>query len=641
MHIMLYFNKLFIFLLANAKIPYSMKKIFEITKEKIFFRLFFIILFSSYASHYAQISPDHKKNRSFKELEKSLGTLSKNRTAAFTITKEYIKLAKEKENIDELFNGYSYATTFAPDDNKTKYSDSLVDIAVSTKDQRYIGLAYASSANVNFKLYNYRRALDLAIIADDYLKNEKSKEYSYLGKFTIGRLKNKIGDNNEAFKIITEIYQYYLWKKDNKQTTDIRASYIYSLINLVRINASLQNFKENKALIQEGYNYIKIHNDVAFYLAELTSADAFNDYSSNRYKQSIDKFKKSISLYDDADSHFYEKFYLGMSYWKLGNPEVAKIFFDQISEDYHNTGRISQEFRPVFEFAIENNKKNGSRDDHLSAVDDLIDYDRKFKDEQKDIAKKMNIDYDKKKLLDEKEQLEKDRLKEKMTFVAIIILAIIGISGLLIYMNKKIGNNNSIKLSTNDPSTHYDPKYHEQATHSNLQKIDAHDFTHENSITKYNEEIVENTDGENIKNSDLSKIEKDQKTDEINYNLYQPINKFTVKQILKNLEEFERREKFLISDLKLTILAERFHTNDKYLSRVIKVKTGNNFNTYINELRFKHLEKMIEENPTIKGFKIKEISRKLGFGSPEFFSTAFKEKYNITPTEYFERIKSI
>jgi AraC-like DNA-binding protein len=617
----------------SEKIPLLMKKTYKIKEKEIKIFLFVMFISLAFLSAATQSPSKIKGHTNFESLAKVIGRSSKNRNAAYSFTLNYIQLAKETKNVDELFNGYSYATIFAPDDQKIQYSDSLVDLSVGTKDSRYIGLAYASAANVNFKLYNYRRALDLAIIADDYLKNEKSKDYSYLGKFTIGRLKNKIGDNSEAYEIISEIHQYYLWKKDHKQSTDIRASYMSSLINLVRINAALNSFKENDKLIKEGFDFIQKHRDVAFYTAELTSADAFNDYSSQQYNSCISKLTKSIDLYNDGDNHYYEKFYLGMSNWKLGNLDTSKIFFDEIISDYHRTGRISQEFRPAFEFMIEYNNKNGTREDHLTAVNDLIGYDSKFKDEQKDIAKKMNADYDRKKLLDEKENLERDRLKERVTFVAILILTMVGITSLVLYKRKSAVT--SAISSTND---------------ENISSNQTTDFKIKDIIEEIDTKINSNQVAVEIENNQIQKslIENtfpshrnEKIVSEIDYSLYHPINKFTVKQIIKNLEEFERRQKFLSADLKLTILAERFHTNDKYLSRVIKIRSGENFNTYINELRFNHLEKMINQNPTVKKLKIKDISERLGFGSPEFFSTAFREKYGITPKVYFDRCKTL
>lgn len=123
---------------------------------------------------------------------------------------------------------------------------------------------------------------------------------------------------------------------------------------------------------------------------------------------------------------------------------------------------------------------------------------------------------------------------------------------------------------------------------------------------------------------------------EIDYEAYLPINKYTVKQLLKSLDDFEKSHKYLASDLRLNTLAERFNTNDKYLSRIIKVKTGKTFNNYINDLRFKHLESLLKNDLDFKERKIKEIAKYLGFGTPEFFATAFKERFGKTPREYFE-----
>ena len=102
------------------------------------------------------------------------------------------------------------------------------------------------------------------------------------------------------------------------------------------------------------------------------------------------------------------------------------------------------------------------------------------------------------------------------------------------------------------------------------------------------------------------------------------------------MKTFETSLGFLEQDLKLTALAQKFNTNEKYLSKVIKINLGKTFNSYLTDLRFEYLDEKLKTDSQFKDQKIKEISSKLGFGSPEFFSTAFKEKYGKSPKEYFE-----
>lgn len=621
--------------------PYFEIKTLEKMKKKYNYLLLLNTIILIFCCSFTVQNDISSKKIDFENFRNRISAISKDRKQAFYLTKKYIELAKNNNRVEELIAGYGFATTFAPDNEKAKYGDSLIIESVKTKDNRYIGMAYASAANANFKNYDYKKALEMAIIANDYLKNDTSREFAYEGLFTIARLKNKIGDNIEAQKIAKEIYEYYKWKKDKKNTADIRSSYIYTLNNLIRINSAINNFDKNTILLKEGYTFIKNNQDVAFYLTDLISSDAFNDYSQRKYPSAIQKLEKSLSLYNDSDKHFYEKFYLGMCYWKLNEDEKALPFFQEIIDDYKKTGKISLEFRPAFEFFIDYYKKKGNREKQLNAVDELLRYEKKFKEEQNNIAQKLKTDYDEKRLVEEKENLLSDQKKERWSFISIGVLGIIAATGFFVYQNKK-------------------NKTPQQPIQKNpIQELEKTEYSDANSINNIeNEEISfvktsspsapsEKTDQDNSPEAapDEEEIpivysqQNQQKNSppEIDYEAYLPINKFTVKQLLKSLDDFEKSNKYLTSDLRLNILAEKFNTNDKYLSRVIKVKTGKTFNNYINDLRFSHLDNILKSNTDFKERKIKEIAKYLGFGTPEFFATAFKEKYGKTPREYFEK----
>lgn len=603
-------------------------------KKNYHFLLLLNIILLTFCCSFADHNDLSSKKTDFENFRNRITAISKDRKRAFYLTKKYIELAKRNNRVDELIAGYGFATTFAPDNEKTKYGDSLIIESMKTKDNRYIGMAYASAANANFKNYDYKKALEMAIIANDYLKNDTSREFAYEGLFTIARLKNKIGDNIEAQKIAKEIYEYYKWKKEKKNTADIRSSYIYTLNNLIRINSSLGNFDKNTILLKEGYTFIKNNQDVAFYLTDLISSDAFNEYSQRKYTSAIQKFQKSLSLYNDSDNHFYEKFYLGMCYWKLKDDEKAFPFFQEIIDEYKKTGKISLEFRPAFEFFIDYYKKKGNREKQLNAVDELLRYEKKLKEEQNNIAQKLKTDYDEKRLTEEKESLLSDQKKERWSFISIGVLGIIAATGFFVYQNKK----NKKPQQSTQPDTLKEPENTEHAT-SNSNNNEEIPVVRTNTLSEKpnnnSSEVV--SDEEEIPIVYSQQNQQKNNPSEIDYTAYLPINKFTVKQLLKNLDDFEKSNKYLTSDLRLNTLAEKFNTNDKYLSRVIKVKTGKTFNNYINDLRFSHLDSILKSNTDFKERKIKEIAKYLGFGTPEFFATAFKEKYGKTPREYFEK----
>ncbi len=120
----------------------------------------------------------------------------------------------------------------------------------------------------------------------------------------------------------------------------------------------------------------------------------------------------------------------------------------------------------------------------------------------------------------------------------------------------------------------------------------------------------------------------------IDYEDYAPINRKTVDYLLDKLTEFEEERHFLASNTRLNSLAERFNTNRKYLSKVIKISRGKSFNDYLNDLRFAYLEDQFKTDEDFKRKSVKEICDILGYASPESFSNLFREYFDCSPKEY-------
>ncbi len=66
------------------------------------------------------------------------------------------------------------------------------------------------------------------------------------------------------------------------------------------------------------------------------------------------------------------------------------------------------------------------------------------------------------------------------------------------------------------------------------------------------------------------------------------------------------------------------------LYRKVKALLGTSVQDYINDLRLKKAKDLIQNSD----LNISEIAYESGFSSPGYFSTAFRNKYNISPTEF-------
>lgn len=88
-------------------------------------------------------------------------------------------------------------------------------------------------------------------------------------------------------------------------------------------------------------------------------------------------------------------------------------------------------------------------------------------------------------------------------------------------------------------------------------------------------------------------------------------------------------------DCTIDELSKRFGYHPKYLSTMIKRKTGKNFKEIQLQLKMNHACTYLRNT----SLTIQEITEKIGFSNQSFFYKRFVELFHITPQEY--RIKNI
>lgn len=549
------------------------------------------ILFSSYVN--GQDSTEASEFSKFEKIRNKIYT-TKDREQAFLLSKDYIKLAKAEGNSKELLNAYDFASGTATDSSGLKYGDSILNLAIKLHDQVAIGSSYFTISHGSIMIYDYKRAVEFSIISYDYFRNQNSDELARKSLFTVGKLRSLIGEDKEAKKLLKNQYLYF---KKYQTTNDGKLWYISFLTTLILTNAKLKEHKENEALIKEAYNFYNKNRDLNTYKFHIYFSDAYNDFSTGKYSSAIIKINNALDIMHKINYMVPENlsFILAQCYWKSGQTEKAFPIFKQIRDNYLKNRKTSLSFRPAFDFLTEYYKKNGTTEQQLASMNDLLEFDKYERDVHKYVQTKLK-EFDEKYKIEE----EESNVLETQTLSDIMSYAIICLSSLAIiyYVFKKIKSN----------------KILEQNDISNTQDFSEEKPDEENQRPKTIEVFAQ---------------------DEIDYSLYRPINKLTVDQILASMKNFESSFGFLEQDLKLTTLAQKMNTNEKYLSKVIKIYKGKTFNSYLTDLRFEYLDEKLITDSQFRNQKIKDISSKLGFGSPEFFATAFKDKYGKSPKEFF------
>jgi AraC-like DNA-binding protein len=109
--------------------------------------------------------------------------------------------------------------------------------------------------------------------------------------------------------------------------------------------------------------------------------------------------------------------------------------------------------------------------------------------------------------------------------------------------------------------------------------------------------------------------------------------------LINKLSEFESSTLFLKKNISLSFLASEFATNTKYLSYIINIHKGKDFNNYINELKIIYIIKKLNEDPQYLLYKISALSEETGFSSQSKFAAAFKKLANVSPSDYIKELR--
>lgn len=86
----------------------------------------------------------------------------------------------------------------------------------------------------------------------------------------------------------------------------------------------------------------------------------------------------------------------------------------------------------------------------------------------------------------------------------------------------------------------------------------------------------------------------------------------------------------LEEDLSLTVIANYVNYNESHVSRLFKRITGENLTEYITACRIARARQLLEQTDDT----VQVISRKAGFHTSQYFSSAFRKSVGMSPNEY-------
>ena len=101
----------------------------------------------------------------------------------------------------------------------------------------------------------------------------------------------------------------------------------------------------------------------------------------------------------------------------------------------------------------------------------------------------------------------------------------------------------------------------------------------------------------------------------------------------------EREQLFLESTCDRQMLTERFSLPKERIGNAFVRGGGyNNMSAYINILRLEFAAQMLTDRPDLD---VSQVAQSSGFISHRYFSTCFKQRFGLSPSDYREASKSV
>ena len=586
------------------------KLLFKILYIFILFLLSIINCFSQKKENYT--------NLSYEEIEKRIDDPNTSKNEDSYLINLYINKSKSEKNNESLFYAYRYASKFYNPPTSFKYADSALIIGIKSKNKKLLTDAYLNKGVVLMDNSRYDEALDNILIANKY-SFELNNDYIFNKTiYYIAQNKIYLGLYEDANKELEICIKFFRNNVKNKELgKDYEIYYIYSLMSLIDSNIKIGKFEFNKSLFYEAYKYLNI-NKLNVYKPYFVSSEGTEAFYNANYNLAIKKLSEAIRLYNDQWPHLNDIFYIGLSNWKLGKRDVAVRYFEEIDKEYDKSKKLNPEFRPAYELLIKYNDSIGNSDKQLKYINTLMSLDKNYEKNYKYLFSKINKEYDTHKLINEKNKIESS-LKNQRTIISLILL--ITILASLFYWNRY----NSLQKK-------YKEKFEEI--------ISQKPILEKKEILAEVELKEEKLDLKTLNITDKIKITAPKNSSELEfYNKIPGLNPILVQNILQQLEKFEEELRFTDNQMSLRLLSEEFNTNIPYLSKIINVYKGKNFNYYINDLRIDYIIELLKNDATYLNYDIKNLASLAGFTNAVNFSDNFQRKFEIKPSYFIKMMK--
>ncbi|MAM28820.1 MAG: hypothetical protein CMC13_07335 [Flavobacteriaceae bacterium] len=523
------------------------------------------------------------------------------------IARTYLDRARKQKDTIKMARGYDrLARTFHPEKN-IAFADSVIYLTKNFEHRTYPAMGYFLKAywhqelgNFNDYYINTVKGYNKAILNENVVLQTYAANTLVFYKAVWGDALDALHLQKETHNLILSDYYRHRVSRESRKTKKFN---IDSLI-LIDLAASYRNFAHayiNLDSLDSAKHYNKLFrktvDDFGPILGE--SFIAWNQatrleilYNEKKYSQGIelgnsylknDSISKRLKLRDIL-------IYLGLSQYQLNQKKAGIRNLERVDSIFEEKGM--KDFFPyerlIYNTLLSESKKSGNLSEQIKYLNKLLVVDSVLKSRYSFFESNFIEQFERPKLLAEKEELISKLQKEATIpdpklYMALAAL-VVSLCVLFYYFRKRLV---------------YKKRFEE------LLVIQTKNLVLNRDRHQYQNELSASVIGE----------------------------------IMDKLQDFESNHGFLKQNITLNSLAKYCKTNSNYLSRVINLKIEKNFSQYLHELRIAYAMNCILNDEIMRKYTIKAIAAECGYKNAESFSKAFYKINGIYPSYYIKKIE--
>ncbi|WP_109435724.1 AraC family transcriptional regulator [Aquimarina sp. AU119] len=541
----------------------------------------------SYAKQEIQkeVESDSLSNKTYKQLQNSLIKNIQDSIKSTSYAIAILKKGKKERDTIQILNGFFFLSTINENnENVLSYSDSIIKISKKVNNSRFLGMSFLNKGVYFYEKREFDKSLDNFLTAKLYV--DSLPRLNYITEYSIGLLKSRVGEYQEALEIFKKSWMYAnernFKEKDNN-------NYLITLLSLadgyVKVGKNDSATFYNRLGIEES---LFSGNNVKYY--DFVLNEGINKYYLKKYDVSYDSISKVIKNFRmkiDRPNLILAYYYYAKTLLEKEEIDSAIVNFKKVDSLFNITNDIHPKSRETYEFLINYYKSKNDDKNQLLYIERLLKVDSILNSNYKYLSKKLAREYDTPKLLKEKERvisgLENKNVKVSNQLMLVSILLGLSLLGLIYYYRRQ----KTLKRRFNEVM---------------------------NSKIEHNSEKTTANSGAIGISSDI------------------------VNDVLQRLEQFENSDAFLNPSITINDLSKQFDTNSKYLSKIINTYKNKNFSNYINDLRINCVVEKLKLDRKFRNYTVKAIGSEVGFNTTQAFSKAFYKSTGIHPSYFVKKI---